>query len=670
MDVSQGEMKRLLLLFAVCFSVAVRADELQLDHTFGASPSAQALAFSPDHSKLAVAGSDGVKIYESQTGKLLETREGNGFSTACVAWSPDGKTLAVGGITLRKGWSGEIIEWRPDGTQRRWTTGQAVIQALSFSPDSLFLASAAGGDAGGDRENGAIRLWNAQSGKLTRTFATFYGYDATVAFGPKNRLAFGFNGFDSNKRQVVDLASGRVISQNNEGANPIFWDEAGALLSSSQRAPLLARQTRGDIEWRVLSTQISTAQGEKTVAVFVAQNARTAKRMARLNLGEIFSGVTFGGDLLTLFSRDSVKVWRVAPDSRSLRPLYVLNRTAAPTQLAVSGDGQSIGVTTNRGLLLLDSALNAKQLFPSLLTRETIALSRDGSQVWAGAWLDLSQKVPRRLGSTGKTEFALSGVSVPSPDGQRLVQSGALRFQNGKTVPLEVPELNGDEPKATRTVSRISSASWRTDGSQFVVTSKSSGGRDSDDGFFVFDKMGHFERELKVKDVFDSPRDAAFSPDGTRIFTLSSEENFWPLDKGHPWERPRFDVWNSQTGALQKTFFAPAPKNSPFKSLDLNRLALSPDGHILAASGPFFGANRPKEQLLFFDVSQGQPLGSLSISIQLFLSNPRWAFLDSSRVLILNGSALEVWDWRQKKLLERRFLVPVGDKIRLVTSPN
>ncbi|RZK36131.1 MAG: hypothetical protein EOO61_10880 [Hymenobacter sp.] len=84
-------MKKLLLLL-VLFIGCVHADEPQIDHTYGPSY----LAFSPDGKRLAVAGSDGVKIYESATGRVLETRRGSSFGTFSLAWSRDGKTLAAG----------------------------------------------------------------------------------------------------------------------------------------------------------------------------------------------------------------------------------------------------------------------------------------------------------------------------------------------------------------------------------------------------------------------------------------------------------------------------------------------------------------------------------------------------------------------------------------------
>ena len=52
--------------------------------------------YSPDGTRLAVAGSTGIWIYDAQTGEELELIRGHTKSVNSVSFSPDGTTIASG----------------------------------------------------------------------------------------------------------------------------------------------------------------------------------------------------------------------------------------------------------------------------------------------------------------------------------------------------------------------------------------------------------------------------------------------------------------------------------------------------------------------------------------------------------------------------------------------
>ena len=54
------------------------------------------VAFSPDGSTLAGGGDDGVRVWDSQTGALIHTLTGHTDDVISVAYSPDGSILASG----------------------------------------------------------------------------------------------------------------------------------------------------------------------------------------------------------------------------------------------------------------------------------------------------------------------------------------------------------------------------------------------------------------------------------------------------------------------------------------------------------------------------------------------------------------------------------------------
>ena len=58
--------------------------------------SGEELAYSPDGTLLAVAGSIGIWIYDAETGEELDLLTGHAGTVYSVAFSPDGNTLATG----------------------------------------------------------------------------------------------------------------------------------------------------------------------------------------------------------------------------------------------------------------------------------------------------------------------------------------------------------------------------------------------------------------------------------------------------------------------------------------------------------------------------------------------------------------------------------------------
>jgi WD40 repeat protein len=176
-------------------------------HTLkGHDKAVTAVVFTPDSKRLVTASLDGtVRLWDLDTRLVRRTFRGHEGGVLCAALSRDGRMLATGGMdkAVRR-WdvdTGQELLYVPlPSRPEKNSEHRGPVECVAFSPDGRTLAT-----GGWD---GEVRLWDAQTG---RGLATLIGHAArvcSVAFSPDGQTlaSAGFGG----EVRLWDAQTGRV----------------------------------------------------------------------------------------------------------------------------------------------------------------------------------------------------------------------------------------------------------------------------------------------------------------------------------------------------------------------------------------------------------------------------------------------------------------------------
>ena len=338
---------------------------------------ALALAFTGGGKALEVAGPAAVGVWNLSGQARIAAQPLAGLTGGrCVAFSPDGATLATGGG------DGTVQLWDATTHQEAGPTmaaGPAAVRALAFSPGGKFLA-AGGGD-------GNVRLWDT---------ATHSQAGATMATGaPVAAVSFNANG-------------ATLATAGSDGGTELWafatQEQTGAALGSG-RASALAFNPSADV--------LATGDGNGTIELWdpsgfhqsSAPIATGTPESPAAADGHAPAVLSAHGDVLAVSDDGgTVRLW----NALTRRPAWPIASHHEVTGLALSPDGKTLATIGADG---------------------TAALWSVATQHRIGALMHAGASAAQAAGGRGTAAVAFS------PDGTTLATAGAAAVPGCGTWP-------------------------------------------------------------------------------------------------------------------------------------------------------------------------------------------------------------------------------------------